>query len=39
VRLAVSGPDMRKGVNGLALQGQAFGRTPHAGDLYELQKR
>ena len=35
VWLAVSRTDMRKGMNGLALQvQQALGRDPHAGDLY-----
>ena len=34
-RLAVGRSDMRKGMNGLALQvQQALGRDPHAGDLY-----
>ncbi|MBK8210402.1 MAG: IS66 family insertion sequence element accessory protein TnpB [Rhodospirillales bacterium] len=35
VWLAVGRTDMRKGMNGLALQVQeALGRDPHAGDLY-----
>ena len=35
VWLAVGRTDMRKGMNGLALQvQQALGRDPHAGDLY-----
>lgn len=35
VWLAVGRTDMRKGMNGLALQvSQALGRDPHAGDLY-----
>jgi transposase len=35
VWLAVGRTDMRKGMNGLALQvRQALGRDPHAGDLY-----
>ncbi len=35
VWLAVGRTDMRRGMNGLALQGQeALGRDPHAGDLY-----
>src|ERR1051326_4670443 len=35
VWLAVGRADMRKGMNGLALQvQQALGRDPHAGDLY-----
>ena len=35
VWLAVGGTDMRKGMNGLALQvQQALRRDPHAGDLY-----
>src|SRR4051794_9637440 len=35
VWLAVGRSDMRKGMNGLALQVQeALGRDPHAGDLY-----
>ena len=35
VWLAVGGTDMRRGMNGLALQVQeALGRDPHAGDLY-----
>jgi transposase len=35
VWLAVGWTDMRKGMNGLALQvQQALGRDPHAGDLY-----
>jgi transposase len=35
VWLAVGWNDMRKGINGLALQAQqALGRDPHAGDLY-----
>ena len=35
VWLAVGRTDMRRGMNGLALQVQeALGRDPHAGDLY-----
>ena len=35
VWLAVGRTDMRKGMNGLALQvQQVLGRDPHAGDLY-----
>jgi transposase len=35
VWLAVGRTDMRRGMNGLALQvQQALGRDPHAGDLY-----
>src|SRR3979411_1644628 len=35
VWLAVGRTDMRKGMNGLALQvQQGLGRDPHAGDLY-----
>jgi len=35
VWLVVGRTDMRKGMNGLALQvQQALGRDPHAGDLY-----
>jgi transposase len=35
VWLAVGHTDMRRGMNGLALQvQQALGRDPHAGDLY-----
>jgi transposase len=35
VWLAVGRTDMRRGMNGLALQvQQAMGRDPHAGDLY-----
>jgi transposase len=35
VWLAVGRTDMRKGMNGLALQVQeALGRNPHVGDLY-----
>jgi len=35
VWLAVGRTDMRKGMNGLALQvSQALGRDPHGGDLY-----
>jgi transposase len=35
VWLAVGRSDMRRGMNGLALQVQeALGRNPHAGDLY-----
>ena len=35
VWLAVGHTDMRRGMNGLALQVQeALGRDPHAGDLY-----
>jgi len=35
VWLAVGSTDMRRGMNGLALQVQeALGRDPHAGDLY-----
>ena len=35
VRLAVGRTDMRRGMNGLALQVQeTLGRDPHAGDLY-----
>jgi transposase len=33
--LATGATDMRKGMNGLALQvQQSFGRDPHAGDLF-----
>ncbi len=40
VWLAVGRTDMRKGMNGLALQVQeALGRDPHAGDLYVFQRR
>lgn len=35
VWLAVGYADMRRGMNGLALQAQeSLGRDPHAGDLY-----
>jgi transposase len=38
VWLAVGRTDMRRGMNGLALQVQeALHRDPHAGDLYEPQ--
>jgi transposase len=37
VWLAAGHTDMRRGMNGLALQvQQALGRDPHAGDLYVL---
>ena len=37
---AVGHTDMRRGMNGLALQVQeALGRDPHAGDLYVLRGR
>ena len=40
VWLAVGHTDMRRGVNGLALQVQeALGRDPHAGDLYVFRGR
>ena len=40
VWLAVGRSDMRKGMNGLALQvQQALGRDPHAGDLYIFRGR
>src|SRR4051794_7229232 len=40
VWLAVGRTDMRKGMNGLALQvQQALGRDPHAGDLYVFPGR
>src|SRR6516162_478285 len=39
VWLAVGRTDMRKGMNGLALQvQQALGRDPYVGDLYVLQR-
>ena len=39
VWLAVGRTDMRKGMNGLALQVQeALGRDPHAGDLVRLSR-
>ena len=38
--LAAGVTDMRKGMNGLALQvQQALGRDPHAGDLYVFRGR
>lgn len=38
VWLTVGRTDMRKGMNGLALQvSQALGRGPHAGDLYAFR--
>ena len=40
VWLAVGHTDMRRGMNGLALQVQeALGRDPHAGDLYVFRGR
>jgi transposase len=40
VWLAVGRTDMRRGMNGLALQVQeALGRDPHAGDLYVFRGR
>ena len=40
VWLAVGRTDMRKGMNGLALQvQQALGRNPHAGDLFVFRGR
>ena len=40
VWLAVGHTDMRRGMNGLALQvQQALGRDPHAGDLYVFRGR
>lgn len=40
VWLAVGATDMRRGMNGLALQVQeAMGRDPHAGDLYVFRGR
>lgn len=40
VWLAVGRTDMRRGMNGLALQVQeAMGRDPHAGDLYVFRGR
>ena len=40
VWLAVGHSDMRRGMNGLALQvQQALGRDPHAGDLYVFRGR
>ena len=40
VWLAVGRTDMRKGMNGLALQvQQVLGRDPHAGDLYVFRGR
>ncbi len=40
VWLAVGRTDMRRGMNGLALQvQQALGRDPHAGDFYVFQRR
>ena len=40
VWLAVGHTDMRRGMNGLALQAQqALGRDPHAGDLYVFRGR
>ncbi len=39
VWLAVGRTDMRRGMNGLALQVQeALGRDPHAGDLYVFRR-
>jgi transposase len=38
VWLATGATDMRRGMNGLALQvQQALGRDPHAGDLYAFR--
>ena len=40
VWLATGVTDMRRGMNGLSLQVQeAFGRDPHAGDLYAFRGR
>jgi len=40
VWLAVGRTDMRRGMNGLALQGQeALRRDPHAGDLFVFRGR
>jgi transposase len=40
VWLAAGHTDMRRGMNGLALQVQeALGRDPHAGDLYVFRGR
>jgi transposase len=40
VWLAAGHTDMRRGMNGLALQvQQALGRDPHAGDLYVFRGR
>lgn len=40
VWLAVGRTDMRRGMNGLALQIQeSLGRDPHAGDLYVFRGR
>ena len=40
VWLATGVTDMRRGMNRLSLQGQeAFGRDPHAGDLYVFRGR
>ncbi len=40
VWLAAGATDMRKGMNGLALQvQQALGRDPHGGDLYVFRGR
>jgi transposase len=40
VWLAVGHTDMRRGMNGLALQvQQSFGRDPYAGDLYVFRGR
>jgi transposase len=40
VWLAAGHTDMRRGMNGLALQvQQALGRNPHAGDLYVFRGR
>ena len=40
VWLAVGRTDMRRGMNGLALQvQQALGRDPHAGDLFVFRGR
>ena len=40
VWLATGATDMRRGMNGLALQvQQALGRDPHAGDLYVFRGR
>jgi transposase len=39
VWLAVGRTDMRKGMNGLALQVQeVLGRDPHVGDLYVFRR-
>jgi transposase len=40
VWIATGATDMRRGMNGLSLQVQeAFGRDPHAGDLYVFRGR